>query len=94
MVIKEIIEAVEALKRENWEISQIFMSSAYFTEATRIIPTREAKPGEATGLQLVGIPIHIDNLSGYKLIALDAVGFPLLTIDANGVVMMRKDSVK
>jgi hypothetical protein len=75
----EIAEAVEALRSENRTVAVMYMSTAYFTELTKLIPMREAKPGEATGLRYLDIPVHIDNISGYKLIALDADGYPVLT---------------
>jgi hypothetical protein len=73
-------EAVEKLKLEGPPIAKIYMSTRAWVEVSKMIPARAAHEIELLGPMLIGIPIFIDDITGYSLVALDSSGVPVWII--------------
>lgn len=80
MTINDLHEAIEKFKLEGPPIAKIYMSTRAWAEVSKIIPIRAPKGVESTGLMLTGIPILIDDMSGYSLVAFDSSGVPIWII--------------
>lgn len=77
VTLDEMLTAIDGAARENRLIAKLFLSTEVFKALTKCIPVRPAEPCEITGLALAGIPVFIDDVSGFGAIAFDSDGSPI-----------------
>jgi hypothetical protein len=82
-----LVHAMEAIKVENRVVDKIFMSSSTFEEMIKSVPMIPAHDKSLVGHSLMGIPVIIDDMSGYKIIAFDRDGWPLLMVQDGGMTV-------